>query len=319
MRRAFVYFAFALGLFIAAASAPSPLYGIFQAEWHFSSLTLTLIFAVYAFALLLALLFCGSLSDYVGRRPMLFTALVIEAIGMIVFAVAPSVGWLYVARLLQGIATGIATAVLSASLIDTQPQGRTGLAPLVSTITPVVGLGIGAFVSGLLVSYAVQPTHLIFWLLFGCMATMMTALYFVSEPTKPQPGWKHALLPTIALPKAARKPLIVSGPSLVACWALVGLYLSVSPSVATGIFGGSNHLISGLIITALTIAAACASYILRNNDNERLLITGAYIAIIGLAVTSYGIAEKQIGTLFVGTIVAGTGFGPAFTDRSAVL
>jgi hypothetical protein len=35
-----------LGFFLFAASAPSPLYAVYQAKWHFSSITLTAIYAV---------------------------------------------------------------------------------------------------------------------------------------------------------------------------------------------------------------------------------------------------------------------------------
>src|SRR5260370_34604294 len=55
--------------FLFAAGAPSPLYVVYEAMWHFSSLTLTAIFGVYALALLAALLTTGRLSDHLGRRP----------------------------------------------------------------------------------------------------------------------------------------------------------------------------------------------------------------------------------------------------------
>ena len=44
----------ALFVLTFAAGAPSPLYVVYQSRWGFSPLTLTLIFAVYAFALLVA-------------------------------------------------------------------------------------------------------------------------------------------------------------------------------------------------------------------------------------------------------------------------
>jgi hypothetical protein len=58
-----------LGMLMFASSAPSPLYWVYQAQWHFSAMTLTAVFAVYAITLLIALLVTGSLSHYLGRRP----------------------------------------------------------------------------------------------------------------------------------------------------------------------------------------------------------------------------------------------------------
>src|SRR5471032_487303 len=66
------FLAFTLLCFFAASSAPTPLYHLYQASWGFSAAILTLIFSVYAFSLLVALLVVGSLSDYLGRRPVIF-------------------------------------------------------------------------------------------------------------------------------------------------------------------------------------------------------------------------------------------------------
>jgi predicted MFS family arabinose efflux permease len=67
---------------LAASSAPSPLYPVYQAEFGFSTITLTAIFAIYVLALLTSLLTVGRLSDYLGRRPVLAVALVVEAAAM---------------------------------------------------------------------------------------------------------------------------------------------------------------------------------------------------------------------------------------------
>src|SRR4051794_30842370 len=82
-----------------AASTPSPLYVVYQQKWHFPTSTLTVIFGVYAVALLLSLLTVGGLSDFVGRRPVLLGALTLLTASMIVFAAAQGVGWLYAARI----------------------------------------------------------------------------------------------------------------------------------------------------------------------------------------------------------------------------
>src|SRR6266566_3485644 len=77
-----------LAFLLFAASAPSPLYVVYEAKWHFSSITLTAIFAVYALALLAALLTTGRLSDHLGRRPVLMLALVVQIAGMVAFIAA---------------------------------------------------------------------------------------------------------------------------------------------------------------------------------------------------------------------------------------
>lgn len=90
----------------AASSAPSPLYAVYQAEFRFSALTLTVIFAVYVFALMMSLLTVGRLSDFVGRRVVLASALIVEAGAMALFLGADGVGWLLLARVIQGFGQG---------------------------------------------------------------------------------------------------------------------------------------------------------------------------------------------------------------------
>src|SRR6266851_4273466 len=131
-----------LCLLFFAAGTPSPLYGIYRAQLRFSATTLTAVFAIYAVVLLLTLLVFGSVSDYLGRRRVILAALTVTAGACAVFLAARGVGMLFAARALQGVAVGAATGALGAALIDLQPEGS-GLAPLITTAAPTLGLGAG--------------------------------------------------------------------------------------------------------------------------------------------------------------------------------
>src|SRR4051812_36510040 len=150
---------------LAASSAPSPLYPVYQAEFGFSALTLTAIFAVYVLALLTSLLTVGRLSDYLGRRPILAVALVVEAAAMAVFLDAHGVTALFAARVVQGLATGAALGVVGAYLLDLQPANGSRLGSLVNSAAATGGLGLGAMVSGVLIEYGPHPTRLVFAIL----------------------------------------------------------------------------------------------------------------------------------------------------------
>jgi len=103
-----------LAVLLFASAAPAPLYVVYQAEWRFSATTLTAVFAIYALALLVTLLFLGSLSDYLGRRPVIIAGLAIDAVACALFLVAHGVDLLFAARALQGVAVGLATGALGA-------------------------------------------------------------------------------------------------------------------------------------------------------------------------------------------------------------
>src|SRR5271154_357075 len=97
---------------LASSAAPTPLYAIYQAKWHFTPITTTVVFGVYAMAVLAALLTLGKLSDHIGRRPVLLTALALQVVAMIVFATAGGVPELLIARIVQGISTGAAIGAI---------------------------------------------------------------------------------------------------------------------------------------------------------------------------------------------------------------
>jgi MFS family permease len=183
---AFVLMGATLGLVLFAASTPSPLYPVYEHRFGFSPVTLTAIFAVYAFALVAALLTTGALSDRVGRRPVLLVSLLLLAAAMAVFALAGGVGWLFAARILQGLGTGVATGTLSAALIDLQP--RPGMGPTVSAVAPALGLAVGALATGALVQHGPAPRQLVFWLLVGAFLVTAAALAVVPETVPYSPG-----------------------------------------------------------------------------------------------------------------------------------
>src|SRR3989454_9243837 len=101
--------------FLAASSAPTPLYATYAGEWRFSPITTTVIFGAYAIAVLLALLILGRISDHTGRRPVLLAALAVQLTATVVLATAGGVDALLVGRVLQGLATGAALGALGAA------------------------------------------------------------------------------------------------------------------------------------------------------------------------------------------------------------
>src|ERR1700741_4135166 len=144
--------------FLAASTAPSPLYALYREAWGFSALTLTVVFSTYAFALLGALLFFGALSDHRGRREVVLVSMGLEIASLLVFRHADSVAWLIAARAVQGLATGIATSALSAGMLDVDRERGS----LLNSVSPLVGMGVGALGAGALAQFAPAPTRLVF-------------------------------------------------------------------------------------------------------------------------------------------------------------
>ncbi len=175
-----VYYAILMVTFLAASSAPTPLYQLYQTTWHFSTTWLTLVFASYVFALLLALLTTGSLSDYIGRRPVVAMAIVGELLSLALFLAADGLAWVLAARILQGVATGIVTSALAAAMLDSDHNRG----PVLASIAPLSGMGIGALFAGVLVAYAPAPMRLVYLILMVLLHIVYSSFLRIDHPDK---------------------------------------------------------------------------------------------------------------------------------------
>jgi MFS family permease len=160
---AFWLIAYAFAVTMLGTTLPTPLYVIYQAQWHFSTSVITLIFATYAVGVLAALLAAGRSSDQVGRRPVFAAAIGLSMASAVTFILAPGVGWLFLGRLLSGLSAGLMTGTATAALTETARPGLGRRASLVSTTANQAGLGLGPLLAGLLAQYAPHPTVLPTW------------------------------------------------------------------------------------------------------------------------------------------------------------
>jgi MFS family permease len=301
----------ALLAMMAAAGAPSPLYVVYEQRIGFSSVTLTVIFAVYVVALLATLLTVGSLSDHVGRKPVLAIAFVLEIVSVALFLPADSVAWLMLARVVQGIATGVALGALGAALVDTEPAGS-GRGTLMNSVLPALGLAVGALGAGVLLEYAPSPIQAVFWVLIAIMVLTLVGLLAMPETALRRPGALASLRPDLRVPAKVRPAFLAGLPIFVATWAVGGIYLSLGGSLAAGVFGLRNHVVGGLVVAVLTLSGALASYLLRAAPPRRSTWLGSYALVLGLLLALAGIAAPSPVLFFLGSAVTGLGFGGSY-------
>ena len=312
-RTSFWLLALVLALLLSAASAPSPLYGIYQALWSFSPLTLTAVYASFALGGLAALLTTGRLSDYLGRRPVLSIGLAVQAIAMLLFVVAGDVVWLFAGRILSGVGIGIAVGAISGWLLDLSPADDPQLGSVVNGAGPLLGLGGGALAAGLLVQYGPDPLHLVYWLLAAAYLVATVVLMAIPDPVNRRPGWRASMRPAVGIPPSARAMFVAATPAIVGMWALGGLYLALGPSLAIAMLTTDSRHAGGLLIFALAGTGAAASFVLRRADPSRLLVRGSIAVIGGVAVSLLGVLAGSVALLYAGSIVAGVGLGAGFS------
>jgi MFS family permease len=157
-RAAFYLLASIIVSFLAASSAPTPLYATYQATWGFSPITVTVIFGVYAFVFLAALLTVGALPDHLGRRPVVLVAVILQAVAVLIFVQAGSVTALLLARALQGLSAGGA---------------------------------VGALGAGLLVAFLPDPTRLVYVVLLAILLAQAIGVVLIAETSPRAPARWH--------------------------------------------------------------------------------------------------------------------------------
>jgi predicted MFS family arabinose efflux permease len=307
-RAAFALQASLLVSLLAASSAPTPLYAVYQAKWGFSPITVTVVFGVYAVAVLAALLTVGKLSDHIGRRPVLLGAMALQMAALVVFATAGGVPELLIARVVQGLSTGAAIGALGAGLLDIDKAKGT----VANGVAPITGTATGALVSGVLIQYLPSPTHLVFVALLVLFGLQTVGVALMPETSTPKVGALASLRPQVALPAVTRAPLLAAAPALVAVWSLAGFYGALGPTLVRLLSGSSSFVLGGLSLFVLAGPAAVMVHLVRNLAPRLVMAIGGVALLGGVGVTLLAIDGGSTLGFFVGTAIAGIGFGGGF-------
>jgi predicted MFS family arabinose efflux permease len=310
-RAAYALAAVIVGLALFASGVPSPLYETYRELWDFSPLVLTLVYAIYAFGVLTTLILAGRLSDEVGRRPVLLGALAVLMGATVLFIFATSVAWLFVARALQGLATGAAISAASAALFEFHPQRDPVGVSLANGVAGAAGLGLGVLVSAALVELLPAPRVLPYVVLLALFATSLVAVWLMPEPvavrSRPRltPQRPH-------VPAAIRGPFTLAALGAVSSWSIAGLFLSLGPQLSAELFHTTNHLVTGVGVFALSGAAAAAQLAFGRTSPSAGAAGGSLALSAGMVLLVIATATDSSLTYLAGAVIGGGGFGMAF-------
>src|ERR1700733_5509375 len=282
---------------------------LYQESMHLTPFWITIVFAAYVASLVTALLTVGGLSDYVGRRPVILAALLLNAAAMILFAEARDVGQLILARAVQGLCVGTGTTALGAAILDTS-RAR---GPLLNSVTPFVGMTAGSLGTAALITFAPDPLHTVYEVLLGLTALMIVLLWVMPETAARKAGALASLRPHVSVPSQSRSILVRLTPVNVASWALGGLYLSLMPTIIATAVRVVSPWVGGVVVATLMLTAAIVVAAFRNWPARRLILLGTSTLSLGVAVSLSGIHQQQVAALLAGTVIAGAGFGSTFS------
>ncbi|KAA2316268.1 MFS transporter [Pseudooceanicola sediminis] len=301
-----------VALMMAGASAPSPFYPILQRQIGFSPAVMTGIFAIYTIALLCTLLVAGSLSDHIGRRPVLSAAFAVLAVSLVMFWQADTVGTLLFARVVQGVASGLLLSTLSAAAVDLEPVDKPGSAAIWTSVLPLGGLGLGALASGAILDFSSAAKPEVFGSLVAIYAALAALVLLLPETAPRHDGIWSALRPRMGLPRSARKTFLRSAPAVFAGWATGGFYLSLGAPIIAQIFGVTDYLLQALVITLLAGSGSVACFVARHYTARQVTLFGTSALAVGTTLTVLGVMAELLPFYLGAVIVAGAGFGTCF-------
>lgn len=302
-----------------AVGAPSPLFVLYEQEWGFAPWLLTVAFAIYAVTLLITLLVAGSLSDHIGRRPVLIGALALQVVAMLMFLFATDIGWIIAARSVQGVATGAAMSTFTAALVELAPEKQKKLGATIGSTAPVGGIALGAFFTGLAVQFTSAPTVLVFVTLALLFAAGIVVVAASPETVHRRPGAVRSLVPRLVIPRAARGEFVGAIPLFLATWMLAGLFIGLSPSILHGVFHLDSGLLNGAIVAVPPAVGAVAGLALTRAPARRTTVWAMAAIVAGIVLAGAGIAGATLPLLFAGATVAGAGFGAGFSAMLRIL
>ena len=299
--------------FYFAAGALMPLLVVYQEQWDLPPSVFAVAFSVFALGFLTSVLTVGSLSDHVGRRPVLLGTLVVQLVSNVMFLVAPDVEWMIAGRVLQGIATGAATTAFTALLVEVAPPSHKRLGATLGSVCLTGGLATGSLIAGLLIQLTSVPNSLIFIGLVVATILGIAVVAFSPESMARTPGALQSLVPRIGIPRSARGEFIAGAPATAAVWMLSGLSGGIAPAMVRSFFHVDSGLLNGVSGFVAPAASAGVGLMFARLEPRRSMIIGICLSIAGAGVIAGGLVAESLPLMIVGQAIGGAGFGASFT------
>jgi len=305
---------------MAFSTVPTPLYPLYQAREGFSTFTVTIVFAVYAIGVLTSLLLAGHVSDWIGRKKVLITALTLELIAAALFLTEPSLPVLLLARLVTGLGVGMLTATATAHLHELHSAHRPGASPqrfeIVSTAANIGGLGFGPLVAGFLAQYLGAPLRLPY-LVFGALLLISVAAVALTPETVEERPVRPTYRPQrVSADHGDPAGYVAAAAAGFASFAVFGLFTSLAPGFVGHTLHHPSRALAGLIVFAVFGAAAAAQSLTGRLDAEVRRNIGLFAQAAGVTALAVGMRTASFPAFLVAGIVAGIGAGVLF--KSAV-
>ncbi|GEE03654.1 major facilitator family transporter [Gordonia spumicola] len=289
-------------------TVPTPLLSTYAARDGLSSVTVTVVFAVYAIAILVTLTRGGRLSDRWGRVPVIAVAAAVSLAAVGVFASGAALAPLLIGRVLSGVSVGLMTGVATAYLGDASGDRRR--AALIAGLANMLGLGAGALLGGVVADRVDDPLRTPYLVMAASLVP--AAMLIAVRETRPRVEIVDGGRPS----GAGRSPL---GPSFATAalgvftaFAQLGIVAALTSTFVPAVLHVHSLTIVGAAVCASFGAAAVGQLSATVIGPRRGASTSRVLLAAGACGIAIGAATSTAAALGAGVIVGGLGAGGLF-------
>jgi len=285
----------------------TPLYVLYQEQFAFSELTLTLIFSAYAVGNIVSLFVLGRLSDQIGRRRTALPAIGVAMLASLVYLFAAGTSWLFVARGLSGLAIGMSSAAATAWVVDLTRNRKEQRGAAITTGAIFSDLGIAALLGGILAEYAPAPLQLSFIVYLSLLAILA---FFVARTKdtvedRVESLSETSLKPRIGVPREIRGRFVSPAVTAFAIFAVSGFYAALAPSFLRRDMDVTNLAVAGAVVCELFVFAAITAFATSAMKVRTAMLTGAATLIVAVGLLVAAQALQSLVILIIGVVVTG--------------
>lgn len=294
-----------------SSGTPVPLYNTYRAEDGITSAGLAVTTVIYLATTAIALLTTGRLSNHLGRRPVAIAAVLLSAVGCVLFLDVHTLGELVAGRVFQGLACGVATSALGSYVLDLAPERPGWLGAVITSNAPPFAIPVGALLSGTLVEFEPAPRLLIYSIVAGVLVVLAVGLLLSPESVQRNEGAVRSLRPRILVPQGRGRVLFAVGAGLVATWSLSGFYQAFSPVLAADELGTDSALVVAVVFSSIVVLSPVGGLLTGRWRSVIAVRVGLVAFVVATAGILTALTAGQIGWFLVASALAGIAQGMA--------
>jgi len=311
----------AIAALYVVSTIPTPLYGLYKREFGFADIVVTEIYAIYVIGNLTVLLFFGRLSDQIGRNPATLIGLGLLTVATVVFLVATNVMFLFVARVISGLAAGLGASALTAWIAELEPNHDRAHGGAVASSANLGGLMAGGLLAGVLATYCPWPLRLSYVVNLMSAAVLLVVMIRAPETVAHRARSLRdlSLRPRIGVPKGIRLAFVAPAAMAFSGFALGGFYAAIAPSILSHTLHETQPIFAGVTVAAFFGAAALAAVLTQKVQGRRVILIALALLIVGLGLLVLAEIARSFWLLALATIATGASMGLSYRGSLQII